>query len=75
VETSTFFRRHNPGRRLPRFWWLTVERRPGIDDMGLTVDGMLVVSLRAFEVLMRHTVRHASFYQYPSSSTGVPTAP
>ena len=64
VRPSTFFRRHSPDRRLPHFWQLLVDGRPGVDDMGISDDGSLVVSLRVMETMLRSRVRRASFCQY-----------
>ena len=64
VTKSPFFLRHSPGRKLPKFWRVVVEGRPGIDDMGLSVDSKLVVSLRTVSVLMRFNIRNAELAQY-----------
>jgi hypothetical protein len=43
-QTSLFFRRHNPGRRLPPFWALRVDGDAGIHDVGLARDGSIIIS-------------------------------
>ena len=66
VSTSAFFRGTNPRRKLPRFWWLKVHGRAGKDDMGLASEHSLVVSGRAFAVLLSHTIEQAEIAQYGS---------
>jgi len=64
VRTSQFFRKQNPGKRLPRFWAVDVSGRAGCDDMGLMTSGTLVVSRRVLDVLLGFCIRRASFAQY-----------
>jgi hypothetical protein len=64
VSTSPFFRKDNPDRRLPRFWRLVVDGRPGIDDMGMLADHSLVVSLRVVTMLLGFWVGQATLLQY-----------
>ncbi len=64
TKAAPFFRRHNPGRRLPVFWAIRVTGWPGVDDMGLTPDRTLVVSGRVLEVFVRFRVNRAVFAQY-----------
>jgi hypothetical protein len=64
VSTSAFFRGTNPRRKLPRFWWLKVYGKAGKDDMGLASEHSLVVSGRAFAVLLSHTIEQAEISQY-----------
>lgn len=72
IRSSPFFRRHNPGRRLPRFWALMVSGRAGRDDMGLTGGGVLVVSRRVIDVLLEFRIGRATLAQYASRAEGVP---
>jgi hypothetical protein len=64
VSTSEFFRRHNPGRRLPPFWAIQIGSRAGRDDMGLTAAGILVVSRRVLDVLLDFRIGRAVLTQY-----------
>ena len=64
VRTSRFFRKQNPGKRLPRFWTVDANGRAGRDDMGLMPSGTLVVSRRVLDVLLGFRVRRAVFAQY-----------
>jgi hypothetical protein len=48
-----------PGEELPKFAWLQVTGRPGVDDLGLGRDNVLVVSDRALNVLKRHGLSYA----------------
>lgn len=73
IRSSPFFRKHNPGRRLPRFWALRVSGRPGRDDMGLTGGGVLVVSRPVLDVLLDFRIARATLAQYtPTDACGPP---
>lgn len=43
VTTSELFRELYPDRELPKFWWLKISGKPGVDDFGLSPDHRLVV--------------------------------
>lgn len=64
TRASGFHRKHSPGRRLPVFWAIEVEGTAGRDDMGLTPAGVLVVSRRILDVLLRFRVGRAVMAQY-----------
>jgi hypothetical protein len=64
VRRSRFFRLHNPDRRLQAFWVVEIPGRPGLDDMGITDAGALVVSRRILDVLLDGRVGQAVFAQY-----------
>jgi hypothetical protein len=64
VTSSRFFRKHSPGRRLPRFWAVEVDGEAGRDDMGLTPSGTLVVSRRVLDVLLGFRIGRAALAQY-----------
>lgn len=64
LQASTFYRRHSPGKRLPVFWAVQVGGRAGRDDMGLTPAGVLVVSRRVLDVLLRFRIGRAVLAQY-----------
>jgi hypothetical protein len=64
VRSSRFYRLHNPDRRLPAFWVVEIQGRPGLDDVGLTEAGALVVSRRIMDVLLASRVSQAVFAQY-----------
>ena len=64
IDSSAFFRKHNPGRRLPPFWAVQVQGRPGRDDMGLTPSGTLVVARRVLDVLLDFRIGRAVLAQY-----------
>jgi hypothetical protein len=64
VRRSPFFCRHSPDRRLPVFWALHTNERPGVDDAAVAEDGSFVVSRRVLDVLMEFRVRRAVFAQY-----------
>jgi hypothetical protein len=73
IRSSSFFRKHNPGRRLPRFWALVVEGQAGRDDMGLTGAKGLVVSRRMLDVLLGFRIGRATMTQYtPTDPAGPP---
>jgi hypothetical protein len=61
---SAFYRNHNPGRTLPRFWSIRVHGRPGIDDLGRTRGGEVVASGRVVEILGGFATRHATLAQF-----------
>jgi len=74
-EGSRFFRRHDPGRRLPRFWAVEVSGAPGGDDFGFDTDGSIVASQRVLDVLMRFRIRQATLAQYAPASTSLAPEP
>lgn len=64
VRASPFYRKHSPGKRLPVFWAIHVTGRAGRDDMGLTPAGVLVVSRRVLDILLRFRIGRAVLAQY-----------
>ncbi len=70
IRSSPFFRKHNPGRRLPRFWALVIEGQAGRDDMGLTGARALVVSRRMLDVLLEFRIGRATMMQYTPTDPG-----
>jgi hypothetical protein len=64
IRMSDFFRKHNPGRKLPPFCALAVHGEPGRDDMGLTTVGTLVVSRRVLDVLLDFRIGRSVLAQY-----------
>jgi hypothetical protein len=64
AERSLFFRAQRPRLQLPEFWELKVEGQAGRDDMGITADQSLVVSQRALDLLVKHSIRQAQLAQY-----------
>jgi hypothetical protein len=64
IRASGFYRKHSPGKRLPIFWAIEVKGLPGRDDMGLTPAGVLVVSRRVLDVLLRFRIGRAVLAQY-----------
>jgi hypothetical protein len=74
IRSSAFFRKHNPGKRLPRFWALQVQGRAGHDDLGLTAAGTLVVARRVLDLLLDFRIGRAVFTQYaPGRRASRPT--
>jgi len=74
IRASSFYRRHSPGKRLPVFWAVQVTGVAGRDDMGLTPAGVLVVSRRVLDVLLRFRIGRAVLGQYvpPRRLTSAP---
>lgn len=68
VRASTFYRKHSPGKRLPVFWAIQVSGRAGRDDMGLTPAGVLVISRRVLDALLRFRIGRAVLAQHPSGA-------
>jgi hypothetical protein len=64
VTRSAFFERHSPDRRLPTFWWVEVYGRPGVDDLGIGIDGSFVASARVVEVMATFSLGQATLTQY-----------
>ena len=64
IRASAFYRKHSPGKRLPVFWAIEVNGQPGRDDLGLTPAGVLVVSRRVLDVLLRFRIGRAVLAQY-----------
>jgi len=52
VTTSEQFRQLYPDRQIPRFWWLKVTGKAGVDDFGMSSEDCLVVSDRMFTAMM-----------------------
>jgi hypothetical protein len=69
TTTSLFFRHHSPERRLPEFWRIKVLGEAGRDDIGIAEDGATVVSRRVLDVLLRHRIARAVFFQYESRAS------
>jgi hypothetical protein len=70
VKGSAFFRKHNRGKRLPRFWALQIHGHAGRDDMGLNAAAVLVVSRRILDLLVEFRVGRATLAQYTSAREG-----
>lgn len=68
TRPSVFLERQRPQLRLPTFWELEVDGEAGVNDLGLTADRSLVISQRALDLLVRHSIRHAELAQYVSPS-------
>ncbi len=68
VTVSPFFLQTNPGRSLPRFFWLKVVGKPATDDIGLSKQSALIVSGRVLTVLLGFCLEQAEIYQYRSRS-------
>ncbi len=64
VRASPFFRKHSPGKRLPVFWTVQARGQAGRDDIGLTAAGVVVISPRVLDVLMRFRIGRAVMMQY-----------
>jgi len=64
VEESEFFREKSGGRHLPTFWRLQVTGTPGVNDMAVTPDRVLVVSGRTLAVLLGHGLEQAEISQF-----------
>jgi hypothetical protein len=73
IRSSAFFRKQNPGKRLPPFWALQVRGQAGRDDIGLTASGTLVVSRRVVDVLMDFRIGRAVLAQYTPGKRRRPT--
>lgn len=59
ITVSNEFEQLHPGLKLPVFSWLKPEGKAGHDDIGTAVDGRLVLSQRALDVLDRLGISHA----------------
>ena len=64
VTKSEQFDELYPGRQLPKFTWVKVLGRPGIEDFGLAADHRLVVSERALNVLRQFGLAQAIIEEY-----------
>ena len=51
ISKSDEFEEMYPDRELPRFFWLKVDGRPGVDDCGLTSKAQLVASERCLQIM------------------------
>jgi hypothetical protein len=69
AERSPFLSLHEPGRRLPSFWSVDIEGKPGQDDMAITDAGALVVSRRVLDVFVEFRVGRAVFAQYGANTS------
>ena len=64
ARPSAFFERHSPSRRLPTFWSVEVNGRPGVDDLGIDAAGSLIASARVVEAMGAFSLKHATLTQY-----------
>ena len=72
TRSSVFLRDQRPELRLPVFWALQIHGQAGLHDLGLTADKSLVVSQRALDQFVRHSIRHAALTQYAPDPTAPP---
>jgi hypothetical protein len=66
VSTSYEFQELYPGRKLPRFRWMQVHGRAGVDDFGRSNKLYLVVSERAIDLVRRFGFDNAEIEDYVS---------
>lgn len=59
ITTSEEFRTLHPDLILPKFVWLQITGKPGVNDFGITQALQLVVSGRALEALQHFTLNDA----------------
>lgn len=64
VTKSELFMELHPKKELPRFFWLRVKGRAGLDDFGMTESSRLVVSDSAMNVLSAHNLSHCEVTKY-----------
>ena len=64
TRPSVFLQEQRPGLRLPLFWALQIYGQAGLHELGLTADHSLVVSQRALDQFVQHSIRHATLAQY-----------
>lgn len=55
------------GEVVPRFRWLAVTGRPGIDDLGITDKAQIVVSARALDILRTGQLERCDLERYVPS--------
>ena len=69
ISKSEQFEEVSPeaARALPEVWWLQVDGRPGIDDLGLTALADLIVSSRALAILQRLNLANADISVFEAS--------
>lgn len=67
VTRSSFLAQTRPTLALPPLWALDIDGTPGVDDVGLTPHGALVVSQRLLNVLVLHRVGRAIFTVHPGA--------
>ena len=60
VSKSKEFQRADPAVVLPKFVWLKINGRAGIDDFGIAPDYSLVVSEAALNILKEGAINHAA---------------
>jgi len=66
VTKSEFFKDLYPNAApLPRFHWLKITGRPGINDFGMAKDHRLVVSDRVLQVLRSVNLNHCDVEAFP----------
>ena len=64
ISTSDEFDETYPNKILPKFLWLKVIGRAGVDDFGLADDHRLVVSGAALEILRAAQLDNADIEEY-----------
>jgi hypothetical protein len=69
VTKSEHFRELYPRRQLPRFVWLRVEGKAGLDDFGIAQDARLVVSEKTLGILRELEFSHALVTEFGSMTS------
>ena len=52
IEFSEEFHDMYPGRKVPKFYWLKVIGKPGIDDFALSTESLLIISENAYSSMI-----------------------
>jgi hypothetical protein len=69
VTVDEDFRTLSPGMTLPRFYWLRVDGRPGVDDFGVSgTDYCLVVSARVLVCMRQFALKNCSVQPFSPAS-------
>ncbi len=65
ISRSDTFEELYPDRMLPPFYWLKVQGRAGVDDVGLSDDNRLVVSKRVLDLLRAFDLANCDIRERP----------
>ena len=53
-----------PSREIPKFYWLRIHGKAGIDDLGISDDNMLVVSERILRLMSQFHLNNCDIEEY-----------
>jgi len=64
IVKSEQFNMLYPSRELPKFYWLRIHGKAGMDDLGISDDNMLIVSERILRVMSQFHLDNCDIEEY-----------